>query len=72
MKIKQPRGRITYVKGVDDRVGDAEMVSYGISKMVDGKVEHENIINVHGDDLLRDAIIYLLMTRPPKLTRMDR
>jgi hypothetical protein len=73
MKKGQPRpGRITYAKGVDEKLSrDSDFVSYGISKLVDGQVEHENIINVHGDELLRDASVYLLMSRPPKLQRME-
>lgn len=52
--------KITYQKGVD--TVDEHFASYGISKYVNGKLKHENIVNVHDDELLRDAIIHLLMT----------
>jgi hypothetical protein len=56
-KAGRPKGIMTYVKGDDEMKPDATMMSFGIHRLVDGKEIHGNIIEVHGDALLRDALL---------------
>ena len=63
-KAPKPKGIMTYVKGDDEVKPNADMMSYGIHRLRDGKEDHGNIVEVHGDALLRDAILLYLNSRP--------
>lgn len=55
---------ITYVKGFDERRHGSDMVTYGIHEVVDGKDNHRNRVEVHGNELLRDWILEMLEGAP--------
>lgn len=55
---------ITYTKGFDERRHGGTMVTYGIHEMVDGKDNHRNRIEVHGNEALRDWILEMLEGAP--------
>ena len=60
-----PQPLITYKKGIDEKMPGADFMSYGISLYHDKKVEHENIILIHGDENLRNHILDLLWRNMP-------
>ena len=63
-KAGRPKGIMTYVKGDDELKPGADVMSFGITRLLDGKEEHGNMIEVHGDALLRDALLLYLNARP--------
>lgn len=62
--MRKPQ-RVTYIRGHDAHG------AYGITKCINGVVDHVNIIEVEGDALLRDAIVMLLSTLPKPMPRLS-